>query len=84
MPLELVTHTQTLIDSLWEINMATERASWIQTKQAPAHRYNNGNNSHNRSSGGTRYHIECAVVGLNLNPSAHAKSVREHGGKQLA
>ncbi len=34
MPLELVTHTQTLIDSLWEINMATERASWIQTKQA--------------------------------------------------
>lgn len=24
MPLGLVTHTQTLIDSLWEINMATE------------------------------------------------------------
>lgn len=34
MPLELVTHTQTLIDSLWEINMATEQASWIQTKLA--------------------------------------------------
>lgn len=34
MPLELVTHTQTLIDSLWEINMATEQGSWIQIKQA--------------------------------------------------
>lgn len=33
MPLELVTHTQTFIDSLWEINMATEPASWIQIQQ---------------------------------------------------
>lgn len=34
MPLEPVTHTQTLIDSVWEINAAAERASGNQTKQA--------------------------------------------------
>ena len=66
MPLDLVTHTQTLIDSLWEIDTATEQASWIQTSQT--HRYNNSNNNHIRARRGTQYQIEYVVARLNLNP----------------
>lgn len=56
MLLELVTHTQTIIDPLWEINIAAEQGSWIQMRQA--------RNTETRTSyqSPDRYYTSCRVL----------------------
>lgn len=56
------THTQTLIDSLWEINVATQRASWIHAKQAGLRQNSNGRRRHDTQTGGTWCHRRAVLT----------------------
>lgn len=70
MPLKPVTRTQTLIDSLWEINAATEQSSWTQKKQTrQINNKNNGDRSGSRSC--AQYHIERVLARMNAKAFIH-------------